>query len=263
MSVFPGTRQDARRASNAGAITNMQIEERSTVNKIKLFLSPCLFGLVLICFLFPFVSIVILGSFSGVDIIMKIFSYSDFQSALDSYALAALAALLSMPVIALIGLVSGLGHSKSSRIISCFMGVWGFAAAVGLLVMIHSEAVSEGLAGIQIEPAYYLVILFFLGAAVSNLVLLLSKDSPVSQARFPAGASGIWQASPSSLPGQIPGPAGQIPVHHPPAHNSCLDAVRNWKFCPQCGTRNLSSNDYCNQCGNRFPEIAASPHRPG
>lgn len=134
------------------------------MNQTKRRLSPALFGIALLCFLLPFVSVSCGGTevfkLNGLDFVKGI---SEQGQAMDPSPLAIIA-LIS----AVIGLCIGFTKIRSANLIGAIAGLAGFVGDM-VLRMTFDNAVAEQGAQTSWLGGYYLSITLFAAAAIFNI----------------------------------------------------------------------------------------------
>ncbi|MGI6434905.1 MAG: zinc-ribbon domain-containing protein [Syntrophomonadaceae bacterium] len=140
-------------------------------------ISPALFGIILICFLLPFMSVSCggheIGQVSGIELAFG----TDLEGEdIDPYppALFALAA-------AVIGLV--ISFWKKGKLLAALAGLGGFASLIALQLAINHEVTrpsNDGMIHVTWMNAYYLATILFIAVAVLNIYLLTRKPAAKS-----------------------------------------------------------------------------------
>jgi hypothetical protein len=150
-------------------------------------ISPALFGVALICFFMPFVSLSCeqrqITSFTGIELAIgkKIKSPSLFgqprkEREIPSEPLAAMALLSGV-----VGLGTSFIKAKKSAVVSAGAGTAGFILLLMVKAKIDDAVVKQG-SGIILASygfGFWLTFLLFLSATVLNLYSLIEKDNQV------------------------------------------------------------------------------------
>lgn len=193
------------------------------MHQTKKMLSPALFGIIILCFILPFVSISCGGTqvaqLNGFDFVKGI---SEQGQNMDPNPLA---------IIALIAAVIGLGvsfaHKKSANITASAVGVIGFISSIILKSTFDSAAADKGIQT-QWMGGYYLTLLLFAAAAAANIYFAVKggqKETTPGWTNYP-------------LPdGTSPGNA----------------------FCTQCGSKLYPGQEFCTGCGTRVSNALERP----
>jgi len=185
-------------------------------------LSLATYGIVLICFLLPFVNVTCdneqVGNFSGIKLLTGVTidrSDSDlFGGSGKQKAEPELLAIVAF-CCGVVGLAFSFKDNKINFIIRILVGGFGTAMLALLTSRIKEGVLKEsgGLLQVNFGIGYYLCLIFFLAAIGINIY--------------------IFSQSGNSLP--------------------VRDNIANdRKFCPKCGAKNRNDNEFCTGCGNRF-----------
>lgn len=188
--------------------------------------SPALFGLIIICFMLPFVSISCGGTevanLHGIDFIT---GASEQGQDMDPNPLAIIA-LAS----AVIGLAVGFWGKKTGNIIAALTGISGLITSL-ILKSGFDDAVMQDGGQTQWFGGYYATLILFAAAALLNIYMYFQRrQEPLPTA---------WSYD---MPPNIPQPGSRV--------------------CSQCGARVDTGQGFCTQCGNRLsapPEIPIIP----
>lgn len=198
--AVPPARAPARAAapSRPGGASSFGADVTPGVKGLRA-VSPALFAIILICFLFPFVDISCSGdrvaSFDGFDLIFgKSVQGSEYRSGDVSFA-AALAFFF-----ALLGLVVGLGISLRKGKVGRLPGIPAVMGAVGFLALLALKATLDdniahqeygNLFQTHYRGGYKTAFTAFLLAAVWNFVLAIVPEGRLKEwaCKFGGGAS--------------------------------------------------------------------------
>lgn len=193
------------------------------MNKI---ISPTIFGLGLICFLLPWVSVSCSGqkvlTFSGTDLaigktmeIPQAFGPSKKQNAREGRATIAFIAGIA-------GILSGF-IVKSGRAKAITAAVCGGIGSISLYLLkskLDSEIVAHGAGMISVDYQFglWIAMLLFLGACIVNVLDLTGQLERISA-----------------------GTGGTLPINNSPPKQS---------FCTQCGATIGADAAFCSECGH-------------
>lgn len=198
------------------------------MDSLKKYLSPSMFGIILLCFLLPFVTVSCGKSkeaavtLTGMQLATG-WSADKHQESPNPLAVGAL-------VLAVSGVGLGFWQNKNRFMSSSIVGGLGVVSLLTLKTLFDSAVAKEGEGVLTTswESGFMVAFLLFAGACIFNVFEM--KQNTVS---VPAA------------------PAAPPPTREGPA-----------KFCSKCGTRNPIGNEYCNKCGNQlknFDALAAIP----
>lgn len=186
--------------------------------------SPALFGIIILCFVLPFVSVSCGGTeifqLSGMDFLKGM---SDQGQSMDPNPLAIIALIA-----AVIGLCIGFSGKKAANIGSAVLGFIGFASGIALKVTFDSRVAEEG-ASTSWQIGYFLMLILFGAAVIYNIVN--SRNSGKA-----AEISGGFNYAPP--------PSGPQPDN---------------TFCTQCGSRLYPGQEFCTSCGIRLAGTSSDP----
>jgi len=177
-------------------------------------ISPALFGITVICFFLPFVTVSCqnqsLASFSGIQLAFGTTMeqpslFGQAQSRKIDGIPAALLALIACGVGLFVGIVGAQGDSKP--IPSLLAAVSGLVLLLFLKSGLDDEILKQGngLLHADFSPGFWLACLLQLSAVGLNGYILMNGSTTVTV-----------------------------------------------RFCPQCGGKNPEGNDFCSDCGKTF-----------
>lgn len=187
-------------------------------------ISPALFGIIILCFVLPFVSVSCGGTeifrLSGMDFLKGM---SDQGQSMDPNPLAIIALIA-----AIIGICIGFSGKKAANMGSAALGLIGFVSGIALKVTFDSRVAEEG-AQTSWQIGYFLMLILFGVAAVYNIVSSRNRGKA-------AEMNGGFNYAPP-LSGSQPGNA----------------------FCTQCGSKLYPGQEFCTGCGTRLAGAFGDP----
>lgn len=141
-------------------------------------LSPALFGIIIICFLLPFVGVSCGGTevlqLNGLDLVK---GFTQDGQGIDPNPLAIISLLA-----AIAGLAVGFMEKKSANLIAAIMGAVGFISNIIMKSTIDGNAAEQGLET-NWHAGYYLSLLLFLAAVLFNIYTMKKGEAQ----EFPGG----------------------------------------------------------------------------
>lgn len=137
------------------------------------FISPALFGIILVCFLLPFMSISCgrqeIGTLSGMEMAFGTEIEGDDVDALPPATWALTAAVFGLAI----------SFWNRGKVLAALSGLAGFGSLMILQLAVNEEMSKPGNRGIDVTwtNVYYVVLLLFLGVAIYNIYLLTRKKA--------------------------------------------------------------------------------------
>lgn len=202
---------------------------------IRRVISPALFGIIIICFFLPWVNVSCqnykIASISGIQFVTgtSLEEPQMFKQQFGAQNMSPrpmkqekikpqLYVILSL-ICVIAGLVFSFVKWKSGMLITSISGAAGFIFILLQKLKLENELVqkSQGLIQLEYLLGFYLTLILFLLAVAINVYSLTQRESLVT------------------IPNK-------------------KFSKSQFKFCPECGTKNAASNVFCKECGVKFPE---------
>ncbi|MEQ8174771.1 MAG: FHA domain-containing protein [Syntrophomonadaceae bacterium] len=189
------------------------------MDSLKKYLSPSLFGIILLCFFLPFVT-VSCGNSKEMAISLTGMQLATGWAADEKHKEGPNPLAVGGVVLAVSGVGLGFWQNRSRFMASSIVGGLGVATLFALKTLFDNGVAKEGEGVLTTswESGFIVAFLLFAGACVFNVIEMQKNKGST--------------------------PAAQ-PIH-PPAREGPA------KFCTKCGTKNPIGNEYCNKCGNQL-----------
>jgi len=194
------------------------------MNSLKKYLSPSMFGIILLCFFLPFVT-VSCGKSQEMSLTLTGMQMVTGWSAEDKHKESPNPLAVGAVVLAVSGVGLGFWQKRSRFMASSIVGGLGVIALLTLKTLFDNTVAKEGegLLTTTWESGFMVAFFLFAGACVFNVFEMQKNKGSTTAA----------------------------PAVHPPAREGPA------KFCSKCGTRNPIGNEYCTRCGSQLKSIDA------
>lgn len=197
------------------------------MDSLKKYLSPSLFGIILLCFFLPFVT-VSCGKSKEMSVTLTGMQMVTGWSAEEKHKEGPNPLAIGGLFLAVSGVGLGFWQNKNRFTASTIVGGLGVVSLLALKTLFDSAIAKEGegLLTTSWETGFMAAFLMFTGACIFNVFAMKQNKGSTPVA----------------------------PVVPPPAGEGLA------KFCSKCGTRNPIGNEYCNKCGNQLKNLTAPPN---
>lgn len=236
------------------------------MDSVKRCISPSLFGIILLCFFFPFVTITCGGKSTGAEVQLTGMQLATGWSA-DKHKEDPNPLAIGALVLAVAGVGLGFWQHRSGAVASSIVGGMGVVCLLILKTLFDTGVAKEGegMLSTSWESGFVISLVLFAGACGYNIFLMVQNKGSTAAGGMSMGGGmpmrgGMPMGGGISMGGGTPMgdalPVGGGPAAPPVGRDGPV------KFCAKCGTRNPVGNEYCNKCGNKLRSLDPSAPEP-